>query len=74
MIETVLLETFKRHGITVSDPAKEAVKFDPNVHEAVFHAPQPDKEDGLVFHTQQKGFLLNGRVLRAAQVGVVKNA
>jgi len=56
------------------DPSTEAEKFDPNRHEAVFQAPQPGKEDGTVFHTQQKGYSLNGRVLRAAQVGVVKNS
>jgi molecular chaperone GrpE len=37
-------------------------------------APQPDKDDNTVFFIQQKGFKLNGRVLRAAKVGVVKNA
>jgi molecular chaperone GrpE len=31
------------------------------------------KADNTVFHTQQKGFKLNGRILRAAKVGVVKN-
>jgi hypothetical protein len=34
------------------------------LHEAVFQTPMPDKEDGTVFHTQSKGFMLNGRVLR----------
>lgn len=42
--------------------------------EATFQAPQPGKEDGSVFYTQSKGFTLNGRVLRAAKVGVVKNS
>jgi molecular chaperone GrpE len=37
-------------------------------------APQPGKEDNTVFFVQQKGFKLNGRVLRAAKVGIVKNA
>ncbi|KAF2400241.1 GrpE-domain-containing protein [Trichodelitschia bisporula] len=73
LTEKVLLDTLKRHGVSRFDPAAEGVKFDPNRHEAVFHTPVKDKEDGVVFHTQQKGYLLNGRVLRAAQVGVVKN-
>jgi len=30
-------------------------------------------ENGIVSMTQQKGYELNGRVIRAAQVGVVKN-
>lgn len=73
-MERVLLDALKKHGLVKSDPAKEGEKFDPNVHEAVFMAPQPGKEDGLVFHTQTPGYILNGRVLRAAQVGVVKNS
>ncbi|KAF2741060.1 GrpE-domain-containing protein [Polyplosphaeria fusca] len=74
MTDNILMQTLKKHGLERFDPAVEGEKFDPNVHEAVFQTPQPDKEDGTVFHTQQKGFKLNGRVLRAAKVGVVKNA
>jgi molecular chaperone GrpE len=70
----MLMTTVEKHGLTRFDPAIESEKFDPNKHEAVFQAPQPDKEDGIVFHTQQKGYSLNGRVLRAAQVGVVRNS
>lgn len=71
MTETILMQTLAKHGLHRVDPSGE--KFNPNEHEATFMAPQPDKEDGLVFHVQQKGFKLNGRVLRAAKVGVVKN-
>jgi molecular chaperone GrpE len=74
MTDTILLNTLKKHGLERFDPSDEAERFDPNIHEAVFQAPQPDKEDGTCFHTQQKGFKLNGRVLRPAKVGVVKNA
>ncbi|KIW01099.1 uncharacterized protein PV09_07386 [Verruconis gallopava] len=74
LMETVLLDVLKKHGLTKYDPAVEGEKFDPNIHDAVFMAPQPDKEDGTVFHTQSPGYMLNGRVLRAAQVGVVKNS
>lgn len=74
MTDNILLSTLKKHGLERFDPSVEGEKFNPNVHEAVFQTPQPNKEDGTVFHTQQKGFLLNGRVLRAAKVGVVKNS
>jgi molecular chaperone GrpE len=74
MTDTILQNTLKKHGLERFDPSESAEKFDPNVHEAVFMAPQPDKEDGTCFHTQQKGFRLNGRTLRPAKVGVVKNA
>jgi molecular chaperone GrpE len=71
MTETILMQTLAKHGLSRVDPVGE--KFNPNEHEATFMAPQPDKEDNTVFHVQQKGFKLNGRTLRAAKVGVVKN-
>jgi molecular chaperone GrpE len=64
MTETILMQTLKKHGLERIDPAIEGEKFNPNLHEAVFQTPMPDKEDGTVFHTQSKGFMLNGRVLR----------
>lgn len=66
MTETILLQTLKKHGLERFDPSVEGEKFDPNKHEATFQVPQPDKTDGTVFHTQQKGFALNGRVLRVS--------
>ncbi|KAM5355642.1 hypothetical protein ACJ41O_002288 [Fusarium nematophilum] len=71
MTEDILMTTLKKHGLERLDPAGD--KFNPNEQEATFMAPQPDKEDNTVFFVQQKGFKLNGRVLRAAKVGVVKN-
>lgn len=68
------MSTLKKHGLERFDPSEAGEKFDPNKHEAVFQAPQAGKEEGGVFFTQQKGFLLNGRVLRAAKVGVVKSS
>jgi len=53
------------------DPTGE--KFDPNVHEAMFQAPIPGKEAGTVFETSKSGFMLKGRTLRPAQVGVVQD-
>ncbi|KAH8888347.1 GrpE-domain-containing protein [Thozetella sp. PMI_491] len=71
MTENILLQTLQKHGLERFDPNGE--KFNPNEHEATFMTPMADKEENTVFHTQQKGFKLNGRVLRAAKVGVVKN-
>ena len=66
MTETILMQTLKKHGLERFDPSEASEKFDPNKHEATFQVPQPDKADGTVFHTQQKGFALNGRVLRVS--------
>lgn len=69
MTQQVFEKTLAKHGITKVNPVGE--KFDPNVHEAIFQAPQQDKEPGSVFVVQQTGFIYNGKVLRAAKVGVV---
>lgn len=69
MTQEVFEKTLEKHGIKKIDPVGE--KFDPNLHEATFQAPQADKEAGTVFFVQQTGFLYNGKVLRAAKVGVV---
>ncbi|KAF7718244.1 Uncharacterized protein PECH_002059 [Penicillium ucsense] len=78
MTEKTLMNTLQKHGLERFDPSEQvegkAQKFDPNMHEATFMAPSPNHEDGDVMHTQSKGFLLNGRIVRAAKVGVVKNA
>ncbi|KAL9030717.1 MAG: hypothetical protein Q9196_001189 [Gyalolechia fulgens] len=75
MTETILMGTLKKHGMERFDPSEgEGELFNPNLHEATFQTKVEGKEDGKVFMTQQKGFLLNGRVLRAAKVGVVKNS
>ncbi|ATY63308.1 mitochondrial co-chaperone GrpE [Cordyceps militaris CM01] len=72
MTERILIQTLAKHGLERLEP--EGEKFNPNEHEATFMTPQPEKENNTVFFVQQKGFKLNGRVLRAAKVGVVKNA
>lgn len=75
MTEKILMQTLEKHGLSKYDPLeREGKKFDPNLDEATFFAPQEGKNNGEVFYTQQKGFLLNGRVIRASKVGVVKNS
>ena len=74
MTDNILMSTLKKHGLERFDPAVEGDKFNPNEHEATFMTPMAGKEDNTVIMTQQKGFKLNGRILRAAKVGVVKNS
>ncbi|ODV60108.1 mitochondrial nucleotide exchange factor MGE1 [Ascoidea rubescens DSM 1968] len=70
MTSDIFDKTLAKYGLLKMDPVGE--KFDPNKHEAVFEFVQPDKEPGTVFHVQQIGFSLNGRVIRAPKVGIVK--
>jgi molecular chaperone GrpE len=75
MTESILMSTLKKHGLEAFDPmAGTGRKFNPQLDEATFFTKVEGKEDGDVFHTQSRGFTLNGRVIRAAKVGVVKNS
>lgn len=67
----MLIDILKNNGLEELDPKGE--KFDPNIHEAMAMIPNPEVEDNTVFEVFQKGYLLNGRVVRAAKVIVVKN-
>lgn len=70
MTERELLNVFGRHGITKLDPMGE--KFDPNLHEAMFEAENPEIPSGTVMAVTQCGYKLGDRVLRPAMVGVSK--
>lgn len=75
MTESILMATLKKHGLERFDPQDgEGRKFDPRLDEATFMTKVEGREDGDIFHTQSKGFVLNGRVIRPAKVGVVKNS
>jgi len=45
-------------------------KFDPNFHQAVAHEERDDVEDNTVVEEFQRGYLFQGRLLRAAMVKV----
>jgi len=50
--------------------ASEGTPFDPNLHEAMMRVPRPDLPDMTVIDEIRAGFLLHGRLLRAARVAV----
>ena len=70
MTEKILLTQMEKHGVTRFNPIDEV--FDPNVHMALFEMPAEDKEPGTVAQVLKVGYMLNDRVLRPADVGVVK--
>ncbi|MDJ0761062.1 MAG: nucleotide exchange factor GrpE [Woeseiaceae bacterium] len=63
-----LLTALERAGIEVVDPVGEP--FDPELHEAISMQPSADMEPNSVLVAIQKGYTLNGRLLRAARVVV----
>jgi len=62
----LLANTMERFGIVEVDPAGEP--FDPEFHEAISMQPSEDVEPGSVLTVVQKGYTLNGRLLRPAMV------
>jgi len=64
----ILGTTMQQFGIEVVDPAGEP--FDPEFHEAISMQPSDDVEPGSVVTVVQKGYSLNGRLLRPAMVVV----
>lgn len=69
--ERELLRSFEKNGITKINPMGE--KFNPNFHEVMFEAPMPDKEHGTIIQVIDPGYMINGRILRPARVGIAKS-
>ncbi len=67
-----LASVLSRHGVRRLDPVGE--KFDPNFHQAMFEAPDPEVPSGHVAQVAQSGWKIGDRVLRPALVGVSKGA
>lgn len=63
-----LLKTLADHGASPLDSVGEP--FDANFHEALAQLPSPDVAEGLVMNEVKRGWLLHGKLLRAAQVVV----
>lgn len=61
-------QVLEKFGLEVVDPQGE--KFDPEKHQAMSMQPNPDVEPNTVTMVMQKGYLLNGRLLRPAMVMV----
>lgn len=68
----LLTATLERFGISEVDPVGEP--FDPELHEAISMQPSADAEPGSVLVVAQKGYALNGRLLRPAMVVVAAEA
>ena len=67
-----LLDALKRFQVEQVDPL--GVPFDPQFHEAVASVENPAAEPNSVLQVMQKGYTLNGRLLRAAMVVVSKGS
>jgi molecular chaperone GrpE len=63
-------KAFEKSGIVVLDPQGEP--FNPEYHEAMVTQPTADQKAGTVLAVVQKGYLLNGRLLRPARVVIAR--
>ncbi|MCG7599459.1 nucleotide exchange factor GrpE [Halomonas sp. McH1-25] len=66
------LDTLAKFGVESVEPQGEP--FDPQYHEAMAMVPNPDLEPNTVMDVMQKGYLLNGRLVRPAMVVVSQAA
>ncbi|WP_455922492.1 nucleotide exchange factor GrpE [Pseudomonas putida] len=68
----VLEAAFAKFGIESLNP--EGERFNPQFHQAMAEQPAADVEPGVVLKVFQRGYQLNGRLLRPAMVVVSKAA
>lgn len=70
MTETIMLKCFNKFGIEKMEVT--GVKFNPHVHNCLYEYEDPNSRPGTVGQILKDGFMIKDKVLRAAQVGVVK--
>ncbi|WP_296935199.1 nucleotide exchange factor GrpE [uncultured Marinobacter sp.] len=70
MTLSLFMSSLKKFNVEQINPVGEP--FDPQQHEAMSMVPAPDAEPNSVVAVVQKGYLLNGRVVRPAMVMVAK--
>jgi len=71
MTDENLTKAFEKNGLKKF--AKVGDKFDPNLHSALFEYPDHSMEGGTIGQVMKVGFTLNDRVIRPAEVGVIRN-
>lgn len=72
MTDAGLTKAFVKNGLVKFGEVGDT--FDPNRHEALFEYVEEGKEVGTVGQVMKVGFELNSRVIRPAEVGVVKKS
>lgn len=66
----MFIDHLNKSGVEVIEPQGD--KFDPELHEAVSMTETEGAEPGVVVAVMQKGYVLNGRLIRPAMVVVSK--
>jgi molecular chaperone GrpE len=71
MIEKSLHDLIESEGITKT--ATPGIEFDPNLHEAIMAIEDNTKKDGTIADIIAQGYKLKDRIIRPAQVTVIRN-
>lgn len=72
MLRQQLQSCLEKHGVEQIEALGKA--FDPNVHDAMMQVESGEHEPNEVVGEFEKGYLLNGRLLRPARVSVCKRS
>jgi molecular chaperone GrpE len=68
MVQSQFLNVLQRYGVTPIEAQGQV--FDPMLHEAVAQQPAAGQPPNKVLHVVERGFMIDGRVLRPAKVVV----
>ena len=66
-----LHQVLELHGVKIVQALGES--FDPQFHEAVATVESKDAKEGTVMDELQRGYTLNGRLIRPSRVRIVQN-
>lgn len=69
LTQKTLHKVLQKNGVT---EIQEYEIFDPAIHEATVQSESPEHISGAIISVLQKGYLLNGELLRPAKVAVAK--
>jgi len=70
IIYTQMLDVLKSHNVEQIKATGE--QFDPSLHQAMMQQQDSEKQQGIILEEFQKGYTLNGRVIRPSKVIVNK--
>jgi molecular chaperone GrpE len=70
LLQGQLLGCLQKHGVEMIDTTGK--DFNPHIHEAMMQVESAQHEDSQVVEEFERGYLLNGRLLRPAKVSVCK--
>ncbi len=70
LAQNELHEVLEEHGVEVIKSV--GTEFNPELHEAVGVVEAPGAQDGIVVEEIQRGYILNGRLLRPSRVRIAR--